>query len=107
MRKHLWVARNSVNRVVEGIAKTGEVSPKGTVAHIEDWDGRVAVEAAPSAMRYVIEPDGRIRRMTFREQVDKGYFVVGVGPTGVKGENDEVRLLPRRPVTHCPLTRNR
>jgi hypothetical protein len=92
VRKHLWVARQapgqltlkqSTNRVVEGVAKTGEVSPKGTVAHIEDWDGRVAAEANPSAMHYALSVStGRLRRLTFQEMVDKGYFILGYGPKG-------------------------
>lgn len=95
MRKHLWVARKaptqlktgykkSSRRVVEGVAKTGEVSPKGLVAHTEHWDGRVAAEAGPSTLRYVIEKNGRIRPMTFKEMVDKGYFIIGRGPSGVR-----------------------
>jgi len=35
------------NVVTEGIAKTGQVSPKGTVAHREWFDGRVDAKASP------------------------------------------------------------
>jgi len=95
MRKHLWLARKppaqlktgykqSSNRVVEGVAETGEMSPKGLVAHTEHWDGRVTGEAGPTPIRYVVEKSGRIRPMTFKEMVAKGYFIIGRGPTGVR-----------------------
>ena len=35
------------NVVTEGVAKTGQVSPKGTVAHREWFDGRVDAKASP------------------------------------------------------------
>lgn len=67
---------------VSGVAKTGEISPLGTVTHTEDWEGRIQAEAAPSAMRYIRDPDGTIRRMTLKEMVDRGYFILGKGPKG-------------------------
>lgn len=81
--RHLWVARK--NRVVEGVARTGEISPKGTVAHIEDWEGRVAAEANPSSMHFALSVStGELRRLTFQEMVDRGYFILGYGPKGAK-----------------------
>ena len=41
--------RNNV--VVEGIAKTGQVSTKGTVAHREWFDGHVDANASPRPVR--------------------------------------------------------
>ena len=41
--------RNNV--VVEGVAKTGQVSPKGTVAHREWFDGQVDANARPRPVR--------------------------------------------------------
>lgn len=95
MRRHIWIARKppaflkegykqSTRRVVEGVATTGEISPKGTVAHTEDWEGRIQAEAAPSAMRYIRDPDGTIRKMTFKEMVERGYFILGSGPKGAR-----------------------
>ena len=40
-----FAERNNV--VVEGVAKTGQVSPKGTVAHREWFDGHVDANARP------------------------------------------------------------
>lgn len=37
--------------VTEGVAKTGEVSPKGTVTHTERWDGSVDVDVKPRTVR--------------------------------------------------------
>lgn len=83
--KYLYVARNKRRHTTtEGIAKTGEMSPKGVVSHTEDWEGRIAADIGAVPMRLVVEPDGRIRQMTFKEMVDKGYFIVGKGPTGVR-----------------------
>jgi len=86
---HIWLPKSgykkSTNRVVEGIARTGEVSPKGTVAHVEDWDGRVAAEANPSSMHFAYSVStGELRRLTFQEMVDRGYFILGYGPKGAK-----------------------
>ena len=71
------------NRTVEGIAKTGEISHKGIVGATEDWEGRVAGDVGAVSMRY-INDRGHIRKMTFREQVDRGYIIPGRGPVGVK-----------------------
>lgn len=77
--------KKSTNRTVEGIAKTGEISPKGTVAHIEDWEGRIAAEANPTSMHFEYSVStGRLRRLTFQEMVDRGYFILGYGPKGAK-----------------------
>lgn len=76
--------KRKTNTVVEGVSKRGEVSPKGVVAHTEDWDGRVAATLGPVAIRYVREPDGHIRPMTMQEMIDRGYFVVARGPVGVR-----------------------
>ena len=78
------------HRTVEGIAKTGEISRQGTMAKTEFWDGSAAGDAGPAAVRY-INDRGHIRPMTFREQVDRGYFIPGRGPVGVrvKGPNEQ------------------
>lgn len=77
--------KHRTNTVVTGRAETGEVSPKGLVAHTEDWEGRVTAEAAPDAIRYIINRQtGEIRKMTMAEKIDRGYFVPGRGPKGVK-----------------------
>lgn len=69
------------HRVTEGVAESGEVSPKGTVSHIEDWEGRIAAEAAPAAQHYEYSiSTGKLRRLTFREMVDRGYFIITKGP---------------------------
>ncbi len=96
MRKHLWVVRNkkapaffkegykqSKNKIVVGRSKTGEISPKGLVAHTEDWDGRVAADVAPGGVHYIKEGDS-FRPMTFVELVERGYFIIGTGPKGVR-----------------------
>ena len=57
---------------------------QGLVSHTESWDGRIAANVARSTIRYVREPDGTIRPMTFKEMVAKGYFTVGEGPSGFK-----------------------
>jgi hypothetical protein len=72
------------NTTTVGVAKTGEVSPKGTVSHTEDWEGRVAAEAAPTSVHYVRDPDGRWRPMTIQEMIERGLFTPGEGPTGHK-----------------------
>ena len=84
-KRFFYIARlgKKVNTTVEGRAKSGEVSPKGLVAHTEDWQGRIRAASAPAAMRYIKTPDG-IRPMTMREMIDRGYFIVGKGPKGVR-----------------------
>lgn len=75
--------RLRTHRVTEGVAKTGEISPKGTVSHIESWDGRVAAEVAPVGLRYEFSVStGRLRQLTFKEMVERGYFILGKGPKG-------------------------
>ena len=95
MRKFFYVARsgikNMTNTVVEGEARTGEISPKGLVSHTEDWEGRVQAAAAPSAIRYIREPDGHLRPLTFKEMVDRGYFIVAKGPTGIRKQHKGIR----------------
>lgn len=85
-KRFFYIARlgQKINKTVEGRAKTGEVSPKGLVTHFEDWQGRIRSTAAPAAMRYIKTPDG-VRLMTMREMIDRGYFIVGKGPKGVRG----------------------
>lgn len=82
-KRFFYIARlgQKVNRTVEGRAKTGEVSPKGLVAHTEDWEGRVAAEAAPATIRLIRTRDG-VRPMTMPEMIERGYFIVGKGPNG-------------------------
>lgn len=86
VRPFLYLARyrQKTNTTVAGVSKSGEVSPKGVVAHTEDWEGRIAATAAPAGIHYIRDPDGTIRKMTFKELVDHGYFIVGRGPTGVR-----------------------
>lgn len=72
--------KTRTNTVVKGVAKTGEVSPRGTVAETEDWEGRVKGAAMPATMRFVRDPDGRLRKMTLQEMIDRGLFFVGKGP---------------------------
>ena len=81
-RPHIYIARigRKTNTVVDGVAKTGEISPKGTVAHTEDREGRVAVLAAPATIRYIRDPDGTIRPKTMKEMIRDGQFVIGYGP---------------------------
>ena len=76
--------KKRTNRVVTGISKSGEMSLKGTVTHTETWDDRVAALARPAGIHYLREPDGHIRPLTFQEQVDRGYFIPGRGPIGVR-----------------------
>lgn len=84
-RKFILNPKQAVNVIEAGIAKTGEISPKGTVRHIEDWEGRVAVEAAPPTQHYVYSlSTGELRRKTMKELIDEGKFYVGHGPTGLR-----------------------
>ena len=73
--------RSNVTRI-EGRARSGEVAQQGLVSHTEHWDGRISANVQRSTVRYVRERDGRIRPMTFKEMVAKGYFIVGRGPSG-------------------------
>ena len=70
--------------MVDGRAKTGEISPKGLVAHTEHWDGRVKADAAPAGIRAIMDPDGHVRNMTMKEMLERGYFHIGKGPLGVR-----------------------
>ena len=85
-RPFLYLAkyRRQTNTKVEGVAKSGQISPKGLVAHTEDWEGRITAAAAPSAIRYIVDPDGHIRPMTMKEMIARGYFVVASGPVGIR-----------------------
>ncbi len=77
--------KKRTNRVVTGIAKTGEVSSKGTVAHTSHWDDRVDAEVAPAGIHYGLSKStGEIRPLTYAEQVEKGYIVPGRGPVGAR-----------------------
>jgi hypothetical protein len=93
MKKALYLARykRMTNTTVVGRAKSGEISPKGLVAHTEDWEGRITAAAAPPAIRYIREPDGHVRPMTFKELVDRGFFIVAKGPTGIRKQNEGIR----------------
>ena len=90
---HLYLARyqRKTNTKVEGVAKTGEISARGIVAHTEDWEGRITATAGPSAIRYIRDPDGHVRPMTFKEMVDRGYFLVAKGPTGIRKPTEGIR----------------
>jgi len=86
MRKPIYLPSDYKNRtrtVIKGRARSGEISPKGIVAETEDWEGRIKADVGPAAVRYVFE-DGKFRRMTLKEQVAKGYFYLGRGPTGIR-----------------------
>lgn len=76
--------KKRTNRVVKGRAKTGEISPNGLVSETEDWEGRVKAAAGPSALRLIVNPDGSLRPMTFAEMTERGYFIPGIGPSGVR-----------------------
>ena len=87
MRRFLYLPsdyKKRTNKIVTGVARTGEVSEQGIVTHVETWDDRVAATVGPAGIRYLREPDGHIRPLTFQEQVDRGYFIPGVGPIGVR-----------------------
>ena len=45
------------NTVVTGVAKTGQISPKGTVVQTEHWDGRMDATVAPAPIRLRITRD--------------------------------------------------
>lgn len=85
-RPHIYVARigQRTNTVTEGVAKSGEVSPKGTVEHTEDWEGRIVARVAPATIRYVRDPDGTIRPKTMKEMIRDGQFIRGRGPIGIR-----------------------
>ena len=83
--KHILDRDKATNTVFEGIAKTGEISPNGTVQHIEDWEGRVEAIAGPATTHYVyFKSTGELRRKTLSELIDEGKFYVGKGPTGLR-----------------------
>lgn len=85
MRGYLLDRKESVNVVTEGISKSGEISPKGVVTHIEHWDGRVEVEAGPATQHFVyFKSTGQLRRKTLTELIAEGKFYVGKGPTGIR-----------------------
>ncbi len=75
----LITPRTNVTTV--GRAKTGEVSKKGLVTHAEEWGGRVAVLTQPAPIRYGYNDAGKIRPLTMAEMIDRGYFIIGRGPT--------------------------
>ena len=82
---HILDRKTAKQVTVEGISKSGEISPKGTVKHIEDWEGRVAVEAGPATQHYVyFKSTGELRLKTLKELIDEGKFYVGHGPTGLR-----------------------
>lgn len=94
MKKFLYLPSNYKNRryrKVAGRAKTGEVSPKGLVAHTEDWEGRIAADVAPSTLRYIVDK-GRIRKMTLKEMVEHGYFHIGRGPKGIRPMKEGIHV---------------
>jgi hypothetical protein len=88
---YLMRYKRKTNTVVEGVSKKGEISPQGVVAHTEDWEGRLAATVGSAAIRYVRDPDGRIRPMTMQEMIDRGYFIVARGPTGVRTIREGIR----------------
>ena len=79
------------NKVVTGVSKTGEVAPSGLVSHIEDWEGRVAVVAAPSTINYIWNKHtGEFRAKTMDELIKEGKFIRGKGPTGVTTQRSKI-----------------
>lgn len=83
-RGYILNRKQAKNETVEGVAKTGEISPRGIVKHIEDWDGRVEAIAAPPTTHYVyFKSTGELRRKTLQELIDEGKFYIGRGPTGL------------------------
>ena len=87
MKRFLYLPsgyKKRTNKIVTGVARTGEVSLKGIVTHVETWDDRVAATVGPAGIRYLREPDGHIRPLTHQEQIDRGYFIPGRGPVGVR-----------------------
>lgn len=64
----------------EGVAQTGEISPKGTVTHAEEWNGDTAVMTRPAPIHYGYNDAGEIRPLTMAEMIDRGYFIIGKGP---------------------------
>ncbi len=69
-----------VRVTTEGVAATGETSPKGTVTVREAWDGRVAAAARPAGVHYGYNDAGEIRKLTMDEMIERGYFIIGKGP---------------------------
>ena len=98
MRRHIYVPKVSKaplylpqgyktrrkNVVVDGISQNGEISLSGIVKHAEDWEGRVAVEARPATIHYTFDKDGKFRPLTIEEMRERGYFIRGQGPVGVR-----------------------
>ncbi len=81
----LLIRKHILKSDIEGIAKTGEISPLGTVEHIEDHEGRVEAIAGPATTHYVYyKSTGELRKKTLKELIDEGKFYVGKGPTGFK-----------------------
>lgn len=81
----LLIRKHVLKSDIEGIAKTGEISPLGTMEHIENDEGNVEVVAAPSTTHYVYyKSTGELRKKTLKELIDEGKFYVGKGPTGLK-----------------------
>ncbi len=94
MKKPIYLPsrfKHRKNTTVVGRAKTGEISQNGLVSFTEDWEGRIASNAAPNAIRYVLE-NGKFRKMTFQEMVDRGHFILGRGPTGIRPQKEGVHF---------------
>ncbi len=88
--KHILDRNEATNEIVEGIAKTGEISPLGLVSHIENWSGEIAAVVEPATAHYVyFRSTGELRRKTLTELIDEGKFYVGKGPTGLKQKEIE------------------
>jgi hypothetical protein len=77
--KPLLIAPRS-NTTTVGIAATGEVAPRGTVTHTEEWTGEVAATARPAPLHWAYNDAGEIRPLTMAEMIAKGYFIIGKGP---------------------------
>ena len=96
--KRLWFLpsryKDRTHTVVEGVAASGEVSRQGVVATTEDWDGRKSVVAGPATVHSRYEHStGEVRPLTMDELIDRGLFVVGSGPTGIRRQEAGIRAL--------------
>jgi hypothetical protein len=76
--------RQRRNTLITGRAKSGEISPKGLVAHTESWDGRLQADVATPGIHMKVTPDRELRNMTMDEMLARGYFIMGEGPTGMR-----------------------
>lgn len=48
--------KTSTQSTTDGVATTGQVSPRGTVEHVEHWNGRVDAVVRPKALGLKLTP---------------------------------------------------